>query len=400
MSASLEDRFTLIIPTYNRPVELSRLLVYLVRHSVRFPVLVLDSSEPGTQEVNRAALAKLELRARFEALDPETAPWEKFRRGSDLVETEFCALCADDDLVLPDSLGPLVDFLVRHPDHCVVHGWYFTFHYDVRFGITASVYRGASLDQADPVDRLFALFRDYEAVTYAVYRTAVMRSVLGDLQGVNSMLAKELLGGALSVARGKTARLPVFYYGRSHRPSHPYSHWHPLDFLASSPQGFMRDYAAYRGILLDCIRAAGYDRHTPDELARLIDLIHFRYLAEYVTPKGMDYLIERTMARAPKLEIMQGLWSILARRNDPSLAGLLGGNQLLRRVRDRFFPRLRLHHVRRLAASTAHRTVRTVTAEGHPREYLFYKEFLDSIVAHSSLEIAVQDIARALDSYE
>jgi len=398
--SSLADSFTLIVPTYNRPAELSRLLAYLARHDVRFSVLVLDSSEPATQAVNRAAVEKMDLRIRLEGLDPQVSPWEKFWRGSELVSTEFCSLCADDDLVLPASLAPLVDFLRQHPDHCVSHGWYFTFYEDAHIGITASVYRGMSLDQVDPLGRLFALFRNYEAVTYGVYRTGVMRSVLRSVQGVSSMLGRELLGGALSVVQGKTTRLPVFYYGRSHLPSHPYSHWHPLDFLASSPQGLIHDYAAYRGILLDCFQSAGYDRHTPTELAALIDLIHFRYLAEYVRPGVMDYLIERTMARTPKPEIMQGLWSVLARENEPSVAGLLSGNRLLRRIRDRFFPKIRLHHFRRLAAPASHRTVRTTTAGGRSREYLFYKEFLDSLASHSTAEQEIENIVRALDKYE
>lgn len=400
MSSSLADSFTLIVPTYNRPAELSRLLAYLARHDIRFPVLVLDSSEPATQAVNCATVEKLGLKVRLEGLDPQVSPWEKFWRGSELVRTEFCSLCADDDLVLPGSLAPLVDFLWQHPDYCVSHGWYFTFYNDVHIGITASVYHGASLDHSDPLDRLFALFRDYEAVTYGVYRTGVMRSVLRSVQGVNSMLARELLAGALSVAQGKTARLPIFYYGRSHLPSHPYSHWHPLDFLASSPQGLIQDYAAYRDILLNGFQYAGYNHYTPAELAALVDLIHFRYLAEYVKPGVMNYLIEQTMARTPKPKIMQGLWSVLARENEASVASLLGGNRLLRRIRDRFFPKIRLHHFRRLVAPTSHRTVRSTTAGGRQREYLFYKEFLDSLAAHSTLEREAENIVRALDNYE
>ena len=399
MSSQLADSFTLIVPTFNRPTELARLLTYLGRHGVPFSVLVLDSSEPGIQAVNRASVERAGLRTRWEGLDPKVSPWEKFLLGSELVRTEFCSLCADDDLVLPGSLAALVDFLSQHADHCVAHGWYFTFYGENDMGITASVYRGASLNHDDSLDRLSALFRNYEAVTYGVYRSDVLRRVLRSVQGVRSMLARELLGGALSVVEGKTARLPIFYYGRSHLPSHPYSHWHPLDFLVSSPQGFFEDYAAYRQILGDCFKSAAYDRYAATELDVLVDLIHLRYLSDYVKPGVMDYLIEQTMARARKPEIMRGLWSVLARENEPSLEGLVSGNRLLRRIRDRFFPKVRLHHLRWVAAPASHRTVRTTTASGKQREYLFYYEFLKSL-KESSLEQEIENLVRALDNYD
>ena len=397
---SLAGKFTLIVPTYNRPAELARLMEYLARLRADFPVLVLDSSEPATRQANKAALGKLDRDIRIESFDPSMAPWEKFWRGSELVDTDYCSLCADDDVIIPSSLPGIVDFLEAHPDHSVAHGWYFTFYDNVHIGITASVYRGGSLDHGDPLQRLFALFKNYEAVTYGVYRTEVMRSVLRDVQGVDSMLARELLGGALSVVRGKAARLPIFYYGRSHAPSYPYTHWHPLDFLISSPEALYRDYAAYRTILLACFKSTGYDKYADGELATLIDLVHFRYLADYVRPRVMEYLTEQVMARAPKPEIMQGLWSVLARENDRSIAGALSGNLLLRRIRDRFFPEIRLHHLKRFFSPTEQKTVRSTTASGRQREYLFYKEFLTSIADHPALETEIDAIVAALDNYE
>jgi glycosyltransferase domain-containing protein len=400
-SRPLARKFTLIIPTYNRSAELSRLLGYLSRHRADFPVLVLDSSEPAIKQANKAAVEKLDCDIRLKEFDPRISPWEKFWRGSELVETQCCSLCADDDLVMPGSLDPLVGFLEEHPDHSVAHGWYFTFYDNVHVGITASVYRGASIDHGDPLVRLFAMFKNYEAVTYGVYRTDVMRSVLSDVQGVESMLGRELLGGALSIVRGKAARLPIFYYGRSHAPSYPYMHWHPLEFLVSSPEGLYRDYAAYRTILLACFKSTGYDKYTQGELATVIDLIHFRYLADYAKPRVMDYLTEQMMARTPKPEIVQGLWSALARENEHSLAGALSGRRLLRRIRDRFFPWIRLHHFRRYSsAQTEHRTVRSRTAGGRQRDYLFHKEFLASLSNHRALEKEINTIVAALDCYE
>ena len=169
-------------------------------------MLVLDSSAPAAQSANRDAAAAVDYNITIESFDQATPPWEKFRRGSELVDTPYCSLCADDDLVLPDSLEQIVAFMDAHADYSVVHGWYFSFHDGPRIGITGSAYSGASLDQDDPLQRLYTLFKNYEAVTYGVYRADVMRSVLSDVQGVDSMLGKELLGGALTIVRGKAHR--------------------------------------------------------------------------------------------------------------------------------------------------------------------------------------------------
>ena len=402
MSSSpfVADKFTLIVPTFNRPAELARLLAYLAGHRVSFPILVLDSSTPDVQHANRVAVEANACNITLKSFDSSVSPWEKFWQGSKLVETDYCSLCADDDLIMPGSLDQIVQFLEANADHAVAHGWYFTFYDNVHIGITASVYRAGSLNQEDPVERLFELFKNYEAVTYGVYRTAVMRSALGDVQDVGSMLGKELLGGALSVVHGKTARLPIFYYGRSHAPSHPYMHWHPLDFLISSPEKLYSDYGQYRRILLACFSSTGYTRFSQAELATIVDLIHFRYLADYVKPAVMEFLVEQAIARTPRLETMQGMWSVLARENDKSVSGIAGGSWWIRRIRDRFFPKIRAHHLKRHAAASQHRTVNSHTPGGRPRDYLFYSDFLASLKADPALEKEIDAIVLALNCYE
>jgi len=399
-TVSLADQFTLIVPTYNRPDDLARLLTYLDRLHADFPVLVLDSSGAATQQANREATGRSGLNVRYEIFDGAVSPWEKFWRGSEMVRTPYCSLCADDDVVLPESLGPIVQHLETHPDFSVAHGWYFTFYNTGHVGITASVYRGASLDQDDPVARLLALFKNYEAVTYGVYRTSVMQSVLRDVQGVGSLLGRELLGGALAVAMGKVARLPVFYYGRSLAPSQSYNHWHPLDFLISAPDSLYRDYDAYRKLLFNRLKSIGYDKYPDSELYTLIDLIHFRYLSDYVKPRVMEYLTEQVMARKAKPEIMQGMWSVLAQESDQPLVRALSGSRLLRNIRDRYFPGLRLHHFRRRLAPGEQRKIESRTAAGVPREYVFYKEFLASFTGTGNLEQEIAKIVAALDHYE
>src|SRR5262249_11325959 len=174
----LPSRFTPLVPTYNRPGELARLLRYLSRQPVRFPVLVLDSSDEPAAMRNAGAMRGLDLDARRIAFEPAISPWEKFSRGSEAVTTECCALCADDDLVLTDALPALVNFLTEHAEASAAHGWYFNFEDRGRIEITDVVYSGDSVDRPDALERVLDFVKRYEAVTYAVYRARVLRSVL------------------------------------------------------------------------------------------------------------------------------------------------------------------------------------------------------------------------------
>jgi glycosyltransferase domain-containing protein len=391
---------TLIVPTFNRPRELARLLTCLARLKADFPVLVLDSSDGEVQEANRALAGDLPLDLRLVSYPSAVSPFEKFWRGSREVLTDLCSICADDDVVLVEALALLASFLGEHRDFSAAHGLYYTFYDRGHIGLTSIVYAGRSLDQADAQARLLAFFRPYEAVTYALYRAEVMRSGLERVQPVRSLLARELLAGALAVVAGKIARLPVVYYGRSLHPSFPYQHWHPIDFLISSPQAMLDDYTRYRRILLEGLAASGPLAGSPEDALRLIDLVHLRYLTAYVDRGMMDYLLDGVRAGTPPDEIMRGVWPRLAAADSPTLRRLWS-SRTLGRLRARLAPGLRRHHLRWLLGGPGNRTVRSVTAAGQPREYRLYDAFRSALerAGPPDATAGVDSIVRHMNCY-
>ena len=98
------DDFTLVIPTYNRPQQLSALLEYLEAERAGFRVLVLDSSRPEVVARNRERTVRSTLVVEYAEFPPETRPFDKFSAGTNKVTTPFCALCADDDLIVVDGV--------------------------------------------------------------------------------------------------------------------------------------------------------------------------------------------------------------------------------------------------------------------------------------------------------
>ena len=96
---------------------------------------------------------------------------------------------------------------------------------------------------------------------------------------------------------------------------------------------------------------------------------------------------------------MQGMWSVLAAENDLSIGGALSGSLLLRRIRDRFFPEIKLHHFKRWSAPADHRIVQSKTVDGRPREYMFYKEFLASLAGNTKVDTEIGNIVETLDNF-
>ena len=96
--AAMQD-FTLVIPTYNRPKQLRALLAYLGAEKALCRILILDSSKPRLRAANRKSAELAKLKLDYAEFPAETHNFDKFREGVHKVTTQFCALCADDDLV-------------------------------------------------------------------------------------------------------------------------------------------------------------------------------------------------------------------------------------------------------------------------------------------------------------
>lgn len=373
------NRYTLVIPTYNRPADLGRQLRFLAHQKAAFRVLVLDSSSDANHATNRASAAGLALDLEIQRFDPVMPPFEKFWRGAEMVRTEYASMCADDDLVLVDSISQIVGFLERNPGHSIAHGWYFQFYLESALGLTSILYRSPSIEADAWTDRLYSLLSGYEAITYGVYRTEVLRRVLFHTQDMRSMLARELLGGTLALIAGKAARLPVVYSGRSLGPSGSYAHWHPIEFLASTPRGMFEEYARYKAKLFEFCAERGVPVGDAEQSEKLVDLAHMRYVSQYFTPEIIDHIYAETVRGRTGAELLGGVWPILSKR-----AGIEGAFQrsgTLRRLRNAFVPGLRDYHVRRIVAPNSYAKIPARTASGKERTVEVYEVFRAAMVS-------------------
>ena len=86
------SRYTLLIPTYNRPDHLRRLLGYLAARRFEFPIRVLDSSSGDSLSENRETVKGRELDIAHEVYDPAIPIHKKVELGVASVESTYCCL--------------------------------------------------------------------------------------------------------------------------------------------------------------------------------------------------------------------------------------------------------------------------------------------------------------------
>ena len=289
--------FTLVVPTYNRPQLLAGLLGYLEAVKADCRILVLDSGRPDTQAANRNRVADCGLDVEF-AEFPDLDPTEKWRQGLHRVTTPFCALCADDDLVILEGVRHCLAVLRNSPAASVVQGHSFTFlpRADGDIELNNIVYFRSTIDDASPLQRLDKFFRRYQAPSYGVFRAPALRRIFDSLPASMKLLTRELLWSALAAIDGQLIRLPDFSYGRSMEPSAAYDCWHPLEWLCKDPDGLFAEYLRYRELLVEALMGRTDNVHEKDEIHRVLDLIHLRYLARHAPDSALDFIAKQQMA--------------------------------------------------------------------------------------------------------
>ncbi len=309
-ASSLASRLTIIVPTYNRPADLARLLGYLARAPIAVSVLVFDSSNPPARMENRALAQRAGANTQYREFDASTPPFAKFAAGAGAATTPYSVLCADDDLLLLDRLIDVVAILDGAPDAVAAHGRYLGFvpHRD-SIEVTRLVYASPSIDAEDGLGRLVQLMRSYEAATYAVYRTEALRSVLAAAARMPSTMFAELAGAVTAASQGKLIRLQPFTHARNLAPSHAYRYWHPLEYIYPAPAKLFADYHLYRTEMLAALGAA-----LSSHKAMTFDWAHLAYFRSYLPPAVIAHYLDASIAGLDDKTAIERAWPLLYTR--------------------------------------------------------------------------------------
>ncbi len=250
---------TILIPTYNRPEYLTRLLTYYEKYGEGHNIIVADSSSDEIKNINRkniSSISNLDIRY-LDHYSTEIAPDNKIADMVNYVEDKYCVLCADDDFITPNGIKQCVNFLERNPDFAIAHGWYIVFHVETdirkkqRFCWTSCYYTHESNTFKDAKSRLIEHFSKLHRLPlfYAVHRTDILKISFNEsAEFTDDVRFGELLPSMLTLVYGKMKSLDVLYCVRD-KDSYPRGRLYPSlsDFIKEGT--YDEKYAKFIGSL-------------------------------------------------------------------------------------------------------------------------------------------------------
>jgi glycosyltransferase domain-containing protein len=283
-----DDFITIIIPTYNRPGYLKRILGYYSDCRIAHRIIIADGSSDEIKKANK------ETASSFPALkvlhlhgySPGTSPLVRIFDALKHADTKYSVLCADDDFITPNGIDRSVNFLEANPDFALAYGRYIAFHLeDNRKGESKfcwqTAYSSVSIVSPDPVERLTRYLSEYVIQTfYAVHRTDLLQMIWKE----TACFAKdanfsELLFAMLDIIYGKMKCLDVLYCARdmsSIRVEHVPTMKENMD------KGIYDEhYAAFRECLSTHLSKQSHS--SLEEAEKVVDKAMSSYLKKYST---------------------------------------------------------------------------------------------------------------------
>jgi glycosyltransferase domain-containing protein len=292
--------YTLIIPTYNRKYLFKGLISHLSAKRVGFKILVLDSSEDMQKKENRLVYEKSGLDINYIEYNNEINPIVKFHDGLKRVDTKYMSFCADDDLLLTDSIPDCIEFLEKNADYVACHGYYLNIGNEIKkeeYNI-ALEYGSPSLDGETFEARVLQLLTNYQAIFYAVFRSGVIVDCFDVALNIDSNAAmyRELFTGIAPLVSGKVKRLELCYYVRARQtyvPSGEYPGWEPSLWFQNDPEGFVQAFVKYREILKKFINERA--NHKIADLDKILSLLHSIYFIKSIDPSHIQRILQRDL---------------------------------------------------------------------------------------------------------
>ncbi|MBI2495610.1 MAG: TIGR00180 family glycosyltransferase [Candidatus Omnitrophica bacterium] len=279
---------SLILPTYNRPGLLRRVLRYY--EACQFPhrVLVADSSDAPAAEANRQIVEAVSraMPVEYRRYDSALEVPMKLAEALEGIQSTYAVIGSDDDFFVPSALERGVAFLESHPDYALAHGEsaYFVLESDrIVSGRCVGVgrYLQRTIDHASGSERLAAHLAQYTTTFYSVHRTEQLRRNWRRVAALPlDHLFDELLPSCLSLIEGKSQKLDELYMVRQIHSAQTARTRGSRGLGWVMGQRWSEHYARFQDLLAE--ELVGQDRITM-EAAREVAKQAFRpYVARYV----------------------------------------------------------------------------------------------------------------------
>jgi glycosyltransferase domain-containing protein len=214
------NRFCIIIPTYNRSNYLRRILNYYNEDKGDYNIIVADSSSDENKKRNKQIIASFSNVniLHLNKYSSEINPFDKIADATNYVKEKYCVLCADDDFITPNGIKKSVEFLEKNKDYVCAQGNYVSFKFNSEnesFFWKPIYLHQKSITSSDPQQRLALHMSNYMQTFYSVHKTKILKKSFEDVpKYIDDDRFGELLPSMLTLIYGKMKCLDVFYSAR------------------------------------------------------------------------------------------------------------------------------------------------------------------------------------------
>jgi glycosyltransferase domain-containing protein len=292
---------SILIPTFNRPEHLRRLMRYYASFGDRScQFIIADSSRSEIKQENSKSVS--EVLSRISCLYLEYSYdcqfQEKLLDAISRAEAEFLAICADDDFLILPTVIQGAHYLSQNPDYSITHGWAYTIFLDSPKNATGKIvdfkpYPQCSHESESGIERLYNHMSEYSTTWGSLHRTKLIaQNLKGALNYPSDYNFMELGASGLDVIQGKVKRFDAIHLVRqSDAPEKTYiPPWYRAD-------GWLR---AHSSVLKAWATALSINEPIPMIGARIAAL---SAMQAYLAPFHETYINSILTEDARKLEI-------------------------------------------------------------------------------------------------
>jgi glycosyltransferase domain-containing protein len=237
---------TILILTYDRSRLLKNCLEFIRTQNESVEIVIADSSTESEKQVNRKTVEQLDEDITYLEFAHDVKPLDKVLSAIEHVDSEFACMCADDDLIVLNSVFTCAEFLAQNRDYVACHGHY------LRYSLTDSdsilledwEYSGPSLTGDSSSKRVIELMSNYEALFYSVQATPTLRKSLEAMTTSPYNMHMELANALWLVMAGKVKRIDGIHYLRQSGDASLHERGEPHSYFAMHFASVMPDYAA------------------------------------------------------------------------------------------------------------------------------------------------------------
>jgi glycosyltransferase domain-containing protein len=208
---------TIVIPTYNRLVYLTRQIIYLSNYSVQ--VIIADGSE---ERIDKKLINQLKFYKEFEYIHSADLSYvERIKFASKKVQTRYAMCLAEDDYLVFSGVKKAINILKNDNSLAACFGQIGGLNYNKSKKKTFFIEYGSSLKNysiryTNPLDRILFAFDSYRSFSpYALFKENNFREIWSNIENSSCLEVTEYEHAINTLLIGQFKTIDELFWIRS-----------------------------------------------------------------------------------------------------------------------------------------------------------------------------------------